>query len=141
MKIAIRYQSRSGFTKEVAEVIAKSVDTVAASIENPIEEPVDILFIGGGVYKWDIDSSLKKYLENLNPDIIKSVVAFCTARKHDRANTILSIAETKGINVQNETLFIKAGFRYLFGKLFYKKLPEKQIQIINEFVMKIMNNK
>lgn len=66
MKIAIRYQSRGGNTKAVAEAIAKEINVPAKSIESPIEEEVDLLFIGGGVYAWNIDKKLREYLENLN---------------------------------------------------------------------------
>ena len=42
MKIAIRYQSHGGNTKEVAEEIAKALNITAESIEKPIIEYVDL---------------------------------------------------------------------------------------------------
>ncbi|MBQ3427710.1 MAG: hypothetical protein IJH37_11310 [Clostridia bacterium] len=48
MNIAVRYYSRSGNTKAVAEAIAKAVNVDAVSVEKPeaqITEPVDVLFI------------------------------------------------------------------------------------------------
>ncbi|MDR1066490.1 MAG: flavoprotein [Clostridiales bacterium] len=136
MKIAIRYQSRGGNTKEVAEAIAKAAGITAESIENPIVEYVDLLFIGGGVYKWGIDSSLINYLGNLDPGLVKSVAAFTTAGGMDKTKTILSIVEGKGINAEKETLPIKMGIRnhaWLGGKGSIK-LNEKQIHSINKFV-------
>jgi flavodoxin len=140
MKIAIRYQSHGGNTKEVAEIIAKAVGIMAESIEKPITEPVDLLFIGGGVYKWDIDPSLKNYLENLDPKLIKSVAAFTTASGMDKTKSIISIVKSKGINVEKETLplrFFARNHEWLRGKEF-KKINEKQILLINDFVNKIM---
>jgi flavodoxin len=139
MKIEIRYQSHGGNTKEVAETIAKAIGITADSIEKPIIETVDLLIIGGGVYKWDIDPSLKEFLENLTPELVKSVAAFTTAGVMDKTNVILSIAKEKGINVQTETLPIKFGAKnhaWLGGKG-YIKLTEKQIHSINDFVNKI----
>ncbi|MDR1231779.1 MAG: flavodoxin domain-containing protein [Spirochaetaceae bacterium] len=138
MKFAIRYQSRGGNTKEVAEAIAKVAGTTAESIEKPIVEPVDLLIIGGGVYKWDIDPSLKNYLETLTPELVKSVAAFTTAGGMDKTKTILSIVKSKGINAQNETLSVKAGIRNFGGKG-HLKLTEKQIQSINNFVNKLIH--
>ena len=141
MKIAIRYQSHGGNTKEVAETIAKAVGIIAESIEKPIIEPVDLLIIGGGVYKWDIDTTLKNFLGNLNPEFIKSVAAFTTGGGMDKTEVILSIVKYKGINVQKETLPVKVGVRnhaWLGGKGFIK-LTEKQIMSINNFVNKLVN--
>ena len=112
----------------------------AESIEKPIIEPVDLLIIGGGVYKWDIDPTLKNFLENLNPEFIKSVAAFTTGGGMDKTETILSIVKNKGINVEKETLAIKVGVRnhaWLGGKGFIK-LTEKQIHSINNFVNKLI---
>jgi flavodoxin len=76
MKIAVRYQSHGGNTKAVTEIIAKAAGVTAESIEKPIDETVDVLFIGGGVYYRNIDPSLKTFLENLNPELVKSIAAF-----------------------------------------------------------------
>jgi flavodoxin len=141
VKIAIRYQSRGGNTKEVAEAIAKAAGITAESIESPIVESVDLLFIGGGVYKWDIDSSLKNYLENLDRGLVQSVAAFTTAGGMDKTETILSIVKSRGIHVEQETLPIKVGLRnhaWLGGKG-YITLTGKQIHAINAFVHKLIN--
>lgn len=50
MKIAVRYQSRGGNTKAVAEVIANSLGVKAEAVDNAITQWVDVLFVGGGVY-------------------------------------------------------------------------------------------
>jgi flavodoxin len=140
MKLAVRYQSHGGNTKAVAEAIANAAGVTAESIETPIIEPVDILFVGGGVYKWDIDISLKNFLENLNPEFIKSVAAFTTAGGMDKTKIIISMVKDKGINVENETLPFKVGVKnhaWLGGKGFIN-LNEKQIYLINDFVNRII---
>ncbi|MDL2207024.1 hypothetical protein LJC33_08975 [Eubacteriales bacterium OttesenSCG-928-N13] len=79
MKMMVRYQSRGGNTKVVAEAIAKAVGMTAETIDNPITEPVDLLVVGGGVYAWGLDQSLKIFLENLDPAMVKEVAAFTSA--------------------------------------------------------------
>jgi len=140
MNIQIRYQSHGGNTKEVAETIAKMIGITAETIEKPINEPVDILIIGGGVYKWDIDPSLKAFLEKLDSKFIKSVAAFTTAGVMDKTKMILSLVKNKGINVEKETLSIKAGIHNhaSLGGKGYIKLSEKQIHLINNFVNKLI---
>lgn len=61
MKIAVRYQSHGGNTKSVAEAIGKAVGTIAEPIGTPINEPIDLLIVGGGVYKYGLDKTLVAY--------------------------------------------------------------------------------
>jgi len=44
MKVAVRYQSRGGNTKEIVEAIAKVAGVIAESIDVPLDEPVFKLF-------------------------------------------------------------------------------------------------
>lgn len=46
MKIAVRYYTKTGNTKRMAEAVAKAVGVEALPISTPITEPVDILFLG-----------------------------------------------------------------------------------------------
>ena len=53
MNCAVRYYSRSGNTKLVADAIAKAAGVKAVSTDSSeaqICEPVDVLFIGGALY-------------------------------------------------------------------------------------------
>ena len=51
MKIAVRYYTKTGNTKRLAEAIAKEVGVEALPISTPIAEPVDILFLGNSYYR------------------------------------------------------------------------------------------
>lgn len=104
MKIAIRYQSRGGNTKTVAEAIGNIAGVRAQAIDVPLEEPVDLLYVGGGVYKWDIDPDLKAYLRTLDSNLVKSIAAFSTAGGMDGARKIGALAKEKGICVCEKTL-------------------------------------
>lgn len=55
MKAAVRYYSRTGNTKIAAEAIARAAGTRAVSVDAPdaaIQDPVDVLFIGGALYAY-----------------------------------------------------------------------------------------
>lgn len=82
MKIAVRYYSRSGNTKAVAEAIAEAVGVSAVSVEQKgaaLTEPVDILFVGGALYAYGLDSHLKDYLKTLKTGDAKRAVVFSTS--------------------------------------------------------------
>jgi flavodoxin len=119
LNISVRYQSRGGNTKTVAELIAKTAGAVAEVYDAPIDEPIDVLFIGGGVYAWDIDKGLKAWLRTLTPDRVKTIAPFSTAGGFDGAKRIAKIAEANGIDVpgqlpikvmlRNHTVIVKSG--------------------------------
>ena len=79
MNIKVRYYSKSGNTKKIADAIAKQADVSAMSIREPVQGDVDVLFLGTGLYGFDIDPELKEYILTLKPEHIKMVVVFSTA--------------------------------------------------------------
>ena len=108
MKIAVRYQSRGGNTRAVAEVIAKALGVESAPINTPLPEKVDLLFIGGGVYKWDADPELKTYLQTLNAKQVGKIAAFSTTGGMTVAiKRISEAAKAKGIPLCEHTLCMK----------------------------------
>ena len=78
MKIAVRYYSRSGNTRKLAEAIAKAVNVEAKTTDEPLGEDVDILFLGSSVYANGVDTNIKTFIQNLNVKVGK-VVNFSTA--------------------------------------------------------------
>jgi hypothetical protein len=87
VKIEIRYQSRGGNTRAMAEVIAESLGLKAEPIDIPLNEKVDLLFLGGGVYKWDADTQLIDYLGKLDSNKIVQIVPFSTSGGMKKAIT------------------------------------------------------
>jgi flavodoxin len=83
MNIAVRYYSRSGNTRSVAEAIAREAGVTAVSVEKEetaLKEAVDILFIGGALYAYGLDAHLKEYLKTLKGADVKLAVVFSTSR-------------------------------------------------------------
>jgi len=79
MQCEVRYFTRSGNTKKLADAIGSAVNAPAKPIEEPIKEPVDLLFLGGSVYGAGIDNSLKAFIATLKSDQVKKVAVFSTA--------------------------------------------------------------
>lgn len=111
MKNAVRYYSRSGNTRTAAEAIARAIGTDAVSVDSAsasLQEPVDVLFIGGALYAYGIDKHLKAYLGSLKKDQVKKAVVFSTSwiSKH-AIDLIKGELDRKGIPVEKETLYFR----------------------------------
>lgn len=79
MKVAVRYFSRGGNVRLMAEAVARGAGVEALSIDEPgaqISEPVDLLFIGGALYAFALDRRLEDYIAELDGDLIGEVICF-----------------------------------------------------------------
>lgn len=136
MKLAVRYQSRGGYTKAVAKILAEAFDTEALTVNTPIQEYTGILFLGGGVYGGKMDSALRTFISQLPPDQIGQIVAFSTTGTMD--NTLKQIrkeAERKEILVGKHQLLIRMFWRgHSALGLKGGNLTEKQQQKIYDFI-------
>ena len=78
MKIAVRYYSKTGNTKKLADAIANVAGVKAEIVDVKIEDDIDILFLGSSVYAAGVDPKIKEFIETLSPKV-KKVVNFSTA--------------------------------------------------------------
>ena len=79
MKYAVRYYTKSGNTKKVAEAVAEALGVDALSISEPLEEPVDILFLGNSYYAFSIDSEVRSFVQSLDKNKVGKIVNFGSA--------------------------------------------------------------
>lgn len=78
MKVAVRYYSKNGHTQKMAAAIAKEAGVKEADVWQPLEEPVDVLFLGSSVYVANLNSSVKRFLAE-NKDKIGIIYSFGSA--------------------------------------------------------------
>lgn len=112
MNIAVRYYSRSGNTKAIAEAIAKAAGVPAVSVDQKdaaIQGTADVLFIGGALYAYGLDRHLKEYLKTLDSSKVKKAVVFSTSwiSKHSLDLIKKGLAEN-GIPTEEETFYVKS---------------------------------
>ncbi|MBQ9327728.1 MAG: hypothetical protein IJ225_04245 [Solobacterium sp.] len=105
---AVRYYSKLGNTKTIAESIAEGVGVSAVSIadEAELKEPVDILFLGGAPYANIMAPELRAYAEKLRPELVGKVVLFTTSNWSRR--TVLALKKElkkKGIPVEEDYFY------------------------------------
>ncbi len=79
MKTAVRYYTKTGNTKRLAEAIAKAVGAEALPISTPITEPVDILFLGNSYYAFSIDPEVRNFVRGLDKTKVGKIVNFGSA--------------------------------------------------------------
>lgn len=108
MEKAVRYYSKSGNTKKIAEAIAKGAGVNAISItdEPALKERCEVLFLGGAPYANIMDPQLRKYAETLNPEMAGRVVLFTTSNWSRRTVLALKkILNEKGIETEEEYFY------------------------------------
>lgn len=69
MKYAIRYYSKSGNTKKLADALSEFLDVPALDISHPLSEDVDVLFFGSGVYGCALDPSVISFIGGINVNV------------------------------------------------------------------------
>ncbi len=79
MKIAVRYYTKTGNTKRLAEAIAGAVGAEALPISVPVNEPVDILFLGSSYYAFNIDPEVRDFIRSLDKAKVGRLVNFGSA--------------------------------------------------------------
>lgn len=140
MKIAIRYQSRGGNTKKVAEYIAEKLMISAESICTPIMEPVDLLIIGGGVYAEQVSPKLQKYIEMIDNALVKQVAPFCSSVASSNIPKIIELVEKQGIKLSKDSLPIAFDNMKWYQALLQKgkgEIKDKHKSQIDEFIKNI----
>lgn len=81
MTKAVRYFSKLGNTKTIAEAIADGAGVKAVSItdEPELKGRVDILFLGGAPYANIMAPEMKEYAEKLDASKVVYVILFMTS--------------------------------------------------------------
>lgn len=79
MNVAVRYYTKTGNTKRLAEAIAEVLGVEALPISEPVVETVDLLFLGNSYYAFSIDPEVEKFIETLDPKKVGKIVNFGSA--------------------------------------------------------------
>ena len=108
MKKTVRYFSKLGNTKTIAEAIAAGAGAQAVSIAEEPEfmEYADILYLGGAPYANIMAPELKAYAERLQKSQVGRVRLFTTSNWSRR--TVLALKKLlreKGIPVEDEYFY------------------------------------
>lgn len=114
MRFAVRYYTKTGNTKRLAEAVAKAVGVEALPLSSPIEEPVDILFLGNSYYAFSIDPEVRKFIQLLPADKVGRIVNFGSAAMlNSTLKKVKAEAAKRGIAVDDREFHCKGEFKGL----------------------------
>ncbi|MBQ9773961.1 MAG: flavodoxin [Clostridia bacterium] len=136
MNIAIRYYTRSGNTKKLANAIAEAVSVEANDITVPLPEKVDILFLGSSYYAFDADDAVKRFIAD-NKDNIGKIVCFGTsAMMKSMRKPIAKVAGKLGVAVADEEFHCRGQF----GKIHKGRPNEEDIDDVKRFATDVLRS-
>lgn len=114
MKVAVRYYTKTGNTKRLAEAVAKAVGAEALPLSSPIEEPVDILFLGNSYYAFSIDPEVRAFIRSLSKDKVGRIVNFGSAAMLNSTwKKVKAEADKVGIPMEKREFHCKGEFKGL----------------------------
>ena len=134
MKIAVRYYTKGGNTKRLAEAVAKAVDVEALPISTPVTEPVDILFLGNSYYAFTIDPEVRAFIKGLDKSKVGKIVNFGSAAMlNSTYKKVKAEADKIGIPMDEREFHCKGEFKGI-----HKGKPdESDMKAAAEFARKV----
>ena len=112
MKIAVRYYTKTGNTKRLAEAVAEAVGAEALPLGAPIEEPVDILFLGNSYYAFSIDPEVRDFVRSLSGSRVGRIVNFGSAAMlNSTYKKVKAEADKVGVPMDEREFHCKGEFK------------------------------
>ena len=112
MKTAVRYYTKTGNTKKLAEAIAEALGVQALPISEPVTEPVDILFLGNSYYAFTIDPEVRTFIRSLDKSRIGRIVNFGSAAMlNSTYKKVKAEADRIGIPLDEREFHCKGEFK------------------------------
>ena len=135
MKIAVRYYTKGGNTKKLAEAIANAVGVEAKTTDVKLSEDVDILFLGSSVYAAGIDKSVKEFIKGIDVKVGK-VVNFSTAAiLKSTYKQVAKLLEEKNIPLDKDEFACRGSFAMM-----HKGKPDAEdCKAASDFAKKFMS--
>ena len=129
MKIAVRYYTRSGNTKKLAETIAQAVCAEAKDVSVALEEKADVLFLGCSYYAFDVDQAVKDFIVQNKENIGKIVLFGTSAMMKSMKKPVMKVARTVNVAVADEDFHCRGQF----GKIHMGRPNEDDLAKAAEF--------
>ena len=136
MKVAVRYYTKTGNTRRLAEAVAKAVHTEALPISCPVDEPVDILFLGNSYYAFSIDPEVRAFVQSLDKNKVGKIVNFGSAAMlNSTYRKVKAEADKAGIPMDEREFHCRGEFKGI-----HKGRPnEEDLKAAAEFAGKIVS--
>ena len=114
MKFAVRYYTKTGNTKRLAEAVANELGVEALPISEGLNEQADILFLGNSYYAFTIDPEVRSFIAGLSKDKVGKIVNFGSAALlNSTYKKVKAEAAKVGIPVDEKEFHCKGEFKAL----------------------------
>lgn len=114
MKFAVRYYTKTGNTKRLAEAVANELGVEALPISEGLNEQADILFMGNSYYAFTIDPEVRTFIAGLSKDKVGKIVNFGSAALlNSTYKKVKAEAAKVGIPVDEKEFHCKGEFKAL----------------------------
>ena len=114
MKVAVRYYTKTGNTKRLAEAVAAAVGVQAFPLSVPVDEPVDVLFLGNSYYAFSIDPEVRGFIRSLDSSKVGRIVNFGSAAMLNSTwKKVKAEADRVGIAMDEREFHCKGEFKGL----------------------------
>jgi len=135
MKIAIRYFSKTGHMEKMASVVSDVTGVKAETMDIPVTEETDILFLGSAVYMTGIDDKVKEFISSLDSKV-KKVICFSSAAILPSSYTqVKTLLEKQHIAVDEKEFHCRGQFTLL-----HRGRPnQSDLENLRVFVKEIVN--
>lgn len=135
MKIAIRYFSKTGHMQKMASVVSDVTGVEAETMDIPVIEETDILFLGSAVYMTGIDDKVKEFISTLDSKV-KKVICFSSAAILPSSYAqVKALLEKQHIAVDEKEFHCRGQFTLL-----HRGRPnQSDLENLREFVKEIIN--
>ena len=112
MKIAVRYYTKTGNTKRLAEAVAEALGVEAFPITEPVSEPVDLLLLGNSYYAFSIDPEVRAFVRSLDKHTVGRIANFGTAAMMNSTwKKVKAEADKAGIPIEEKEFHCKGEFK------------------------------
>ena len=134
MKIAVRYYTKTGNTRRLAEAIGEALGVEALDLSHPVDEKVDVLFLGNSYYAFTIDPEVRDFVRSLDKDKVGKIVNFGSAAMlNSTYKKVKAEADKVGIPMDEREFHCKGEFKGI-----HKGKPDEQdLKDAQEFARKI----
>lgn len=112
MNIAVRYYTRSGNTRKLADAIAARLGVEAETVEKGLLERADILFLGCSYYAFDVDDAVKEFIRANRWNIGRIVLFGTSAMMKSTYKPVKKVADEAGVELATEEFHCRGQFHF-----------------------------
>ena len=111
---AVRYYTRGGHTRMLAEAIAEELGCEAFSTSQRLSGYTDILFLGGAVYANHLDPNITGFIDHFDRSKVGKIILFGDAAVTNPCKKMRARLAGRGIPAETDEFYCRGSFKLLY---------------------------